>query len=187
MALPQKLVLLERLTSLLDRDLIRLVRSSFWVKVGPCPLKCDKKDLMHVFVLTFGGLLRAEEARDFYHIKVWLENSLRRGIFVNVGCLEKVWVSFKYETLPVFFFGYDCLGRGLKECDKVLEEERNHSEDEQPYSIALKVESNVWGNESFRLNSLVCKGVLQSSYVEVPMRSQIELLTGGCDKQWVVG
>lgn len=51
----RKLVLLERLTSSMNRDLIRLVRSLFWVKVDPCLPECDKKDLTHAIGLTFEG------------------------------------------------------------------------------------------------------------------------------------
>lgn len=98
-----------------------------------------------------------------------VQNPLRRGIFVNVGSLQRVWVPFKYETLLVFCFGCGRLGHFLLDCDTILEKEKGRSEEEQPYSMALKAESNVLGKESFRLNLLICKGVQQSSYVGVPI------------------
>ncbi|MBA0693003.1 hypothetical protein Goari_010519, partial [Gossypium aridum] len=33
-----------------------------------------------------------------------------------VDSQEKVWVSFKYENLPIFCFGCGRLGHGVKEC-----------------------------------------------------------------------
>lgn len=49
---------------------------------------------------------------------------------MNVGRLQKVWVPFKYESLPRFCFGCEHLRHNLKECDNVAEEEKNRSEDE---------------------------------------------------------
>ncbi|MBA0580834.1 hypothetical protein Gorai_023035 [Gossypium raimondii] len=34
--------------------------SPFWLKIGPCPSECDKKDLMHAIESTFGGIMRLE-------------------------------------------------------------------------------------------------------------------------------
>lgn len=129
------------------------------MKVGLCPPECDKRDLMHDIGSTLGGLVRVEDGSDFCHIKVWLDvqNPLRRGIFVKVGYL----------------------GHSLRECDNISEEERNRSEDEQPYSIALKVKSNIKGKENFWLNLLVCKSVKQSSYVGVSMSGPSELSIRG--------
>ncbi|MBA0696717.1 hypothetical protein Goari_003247 [Gossypium aridum] len=44
----------------MERSKIRLVAFPFWVKVGPCPLECDKKDVMLAIGSTFGGVLRSK-------------------------------------------------------------------------------------------------------------------------------
>lgn len=61
----RQLVLLERLSRAVDREDIKLVKSPWWVKVGPCPPECDKKDLMHAMVSTFGGLMGSEVQGTF--------------------------------------------------------------------------------------------------------------------------
>lgn len=81
--------------------------SPFWVKVGPCLLECEKKDLMHAIISTFGGVLRSKLKREFCRIKVQLnvQKLLCRGTFVTIGSNEKTQIPFKYENLPAFSFG----------------------------------------------------------------------------------
>ncbi|KAH1082553.1 hypothetical protein J1N35_022314 [Gossypium stocksii] len=43
----KQVVILDRITKLMEWSKIKLVSSSFWIKIGPCPPKYDKKDLMH--------------------------------------------------------------------------------------------------------------------------------------------
>lgn len=53
----KQMVIFYRLTATMDRSLIKLVEPPLWLKVGYCPLDCDKKDLAHAISSTFGGLL----------------------------------------------------------------------------------------------------------------------------------
>lgn len=46
----KKVVIFERFYGPMDRNKVCLVYSPFWLKIGPCPSKCDKKDLMHALV-----------------------------------------------------------------------------------------------------------------------------------------
>lgn len=46
MVFRHKLVLFYRIKEPIERKKIRLSKSPFWVKVGPCPLECEKKDLI---------------------------------------------------------------------------------------------------------------------------------------------
>lgn len=50
----RQLVIFERLKSPIERINIQLILSLFWLKIGPCPLECDKKDLIGS---TFGGVI----------------------------------------------------------------------------------------------------------------------------------
>lgn len=52
----RQLVVFDHLTGSVERSKIRLVVSPFWLKVGPCPLECDRKYLMHAIKSTFRGL-----------------------------------------------------------------------------------------------------------------------------------
>ncbi|MFQ6642763.1 hypothetical protein Gotur_017531, partial [Gossypium turneri] len=48
----------DQLLKSIERNKIRLVYSPFWLKFGPCPPECDKKDLMHAVGSTFEGIIR---------------------------------------------------------------------------------------------------------------------------------
>lgn len=56
----KQLVLFDCLEKEMDQNQVRLTNFPFWLKVGPCPLECNKKDLMHVVGYTFGGILRCK-------------------------------------------------------------------------------------------------------------------------------
>lgn len=56
----------------IERSKIKLVTSPLWLKVGPCLLECDKKDLMRAVGSAFGGILRFEIKGDFFSIKVMI-------------------------------------------------------------------------------------------------------------------
>lgn len=56
-----------------ERKKIKLTSSLYWVKVGPCPSECERKDLMHATGSIFNGLMRAEEKGDYCRIKVSLD------------------------------------------------------------------------------------------------------------------
>lgn len=76
-----------------------------------------------------------------------VQQPLQRGIFAVVNTQEKIWVPFKYETLPIFYFGYWRMGLGVKECDVLTEEDKGKPEKDFPYSVALKAESAMIGSE----------------------------------------
>lgn len=80
----RQLVIFDRLLEPMERSKIRLVAYPFWVKVGPCPLECDQKDLMHTIGSTFGGVLRSKVKGYFCRIKMQMnvQKPLRRGIFI---------------------------------------------------------------------------------------------------------
>ncbi|MBA0715886.1 hypothetical protein Golax_014762, partial [Gossypium laxum] len=75
-----------RLLESMERSTIRLVASPFWVKVGPCPPKCDRKDLIHAIGSTFGGVLRSKVKGDFCKIKVQMNmgHSIKECIKVTL-------------------------------------------------------------------------------------------------------
>lgn len=83
----RQVVILDRLINPVDCKQIRLVHSSFWLKANPCPLKCDKKDLMHAMDSSFEGLLGSEEKGEFCRILMQLDvtQPLRRGVFISTN------------------------------------------------------------------------------------------------------
>lgn len=69
----KQLILFNQLSEPAKRRKIHLATSSFWLKIEPCPPKCDRKDLMHAIRSTFEGIIRSEIKNDFCQIKVWLD------------------------------------------------------------------------------------------------------------------
>lgn len=102
----KQLILFDKLKESIERSKIWLATSPFWLKVGPYPPECSKKDLMHVIGSTFGGIMRSEIKGDYCRIRVMLnvQKSLYRRIFVVTNSQQKCWVPFKYENLAGFFF-----------------------------------------------------------------------------------
>ncbi|KAH1121338.1 hypothetical protein J1N35_004498 [Gossypium stocksii] len=152
----KNLIIFDRLTKPLERNQINLSVAPFWIKIGPCPPEFDKKDLLHVIGVTFGGIIKSEIIGDFCRLRVNLDvqKPLRRGIFVSINPQSRSWVAFKYEKLPNFCFGCGRIGHGIQEC-KVLSLAKEDKIREDPsFSIALKAESNMFGNESVKLNAL---------------------------------
>ncbi|KAA3458458.1 reverse transcriptase [Gossypium australe] len=146
------LVLFDRLVSSIDRDLIYLTSSPFWIKIGPCLPNFDKKDMLYAIGCTFGGVIRSEIDDEFCRLRVNLDvqKPLRRGIFASSGSSINSWVPFKYEKLPIFCFGCGHLGHGLQDCGLLSLDEKNKIKDDPPFSVALKAESKLVGKESMK-------------------------------------
>ncbi|KAK5833590.1 hypothetical protein PVK06_017438 [Gossypium arboreum] len=84
---PMQLVIFDRLENPIERSKIRLVLSLYWIKIRSCPLKNDKKDLMHAIGSTFGRVIKLEVKGDFCWLSIQLDvqKPLRREIFVLTG------------------------------------------------------------------------------------------------------
>ncbi|KAA3481201.1 Zinc finger, CCHC-type-like protein [Gossypium australe] len=133
------LILFDRLACPIERDLIRLTSSPYWIKIGPCLPDFDKKDLMHAIGSTFGGVIRFEILDDFCRLKVVLDvqNPLRRGIFASSG---------------------------NNDCELISLEEKNIIKEDPPFSVALKAESKAVGRESMKFAAFSKSKGFQSSY-----------------------
>ncbi|MBA0556386.1 hypothetical protein Golob_026492 [Gossypium lobatum] len=88
--------------------------------MGSCLPECAKKDLMHVVGSTFGGVIRSEVKGEYCRLKVQLDTQrpLQKGIFIFMEHQER-------------------------DCTKISSEERERTERDLPYSIALKAELNL--------------------------------------------
>ncbi|KAK5834283.1 hypothetical protein PVK06_018160 [Gossypium arboreum] len=176
--------------SLLEEELIQLsVKNSLVVpyenltllcSVGPCPPKCDKKDLMHAIGSTFGGVIRAEIKGMFCRIRVNLDvqKQLRMGIFIAPNGQSRIWLPFKYENLPTFCFGYGRMGHGSKECSEIFGREKNEDSENYPFSITLRAKLSILGKESLLFGSLLKKSMKQCFYTgEVENKDDAGLTT----------
>lgn len=126
-----------------------------------------KKDWMHAVRVTFGGVLRSEVKGEFCRIRILfdVQKQLRRGVFIDIGDQEKVWLPFKYENLPQFCYGCGRMGHGLKECIDYPLKVKEMIEDDLLFLVALKAESNVMGKEYLMFNYLINKLTPQRSYI----------------------
>ncbi|KAK5825278.1 hypothetical protein PVK06_020092 [Gossypium arboreum] len=149
----RQLIIFDRMKEEIERSKIKLIFLPFWLRIGSCPPGCEKKDLMYALGSTFGGILRSEIKNEVCRLKVQLDawKPLRRGIFIIVGDQRRVWLPFKYESLPNFCFGYRIMRYVMKECTEISKLGKELGEDNLPYSLVLKAESNLVGRESLQL------------------------------------
>ncbi|XP_052486368.1 uncharacterized protein LOC128041081 [Gossypium raimondii] len=141
----KSVILFDRLSQAMDRDQIRLTLSPFWMKIDSNFPEFDKKDLLHAIGVSFGGVLRYEINEDFCRLRVNLDvqRPLRRGIFVSMDAVNKVWVPFKYGNLPMFCFGCGRMGHGLSNCIQLPPERKSKISENPPFLLALKAESKL--------------------------------------------
>ncbi|KAH1113629.1 hypothetical protein J1N35_007007 [Gossypium stocksii] len=118
--------------------------------------KFDKKDLLHAIGVTFGGVIRYEISANTCRLRINLDvqKPLPQGIFVSIDNIKRSWVPFKYEKLPMFCFGCGRMGHGFQDCLQIPPAEKNKIREDPPYTLALKVESKLIGNECMKFNVL---------------------------------
>ncbi|MBA0817919.1 hypothetical protein Gohar_021844 [Gossypium harknessii] len=116
----RQLIIFDKLKETTERSNIKLIFSPFWLKIG----------LAH------------------QNLKVQLDarKPLQRGIFITTDDQGKVWLPFKYKALSNFRFGCGCMGHVAKDCKEISNLEVEKKEDDLPYSLALKAESNLMEN-----------------------------------------
>lgn len=84
-----------------------------------------------------------------------------KRVFIKGDSNENFWLPFKYENLPSFYFGCGRMGHSLKECVVVTKKAKNLSEDDLPYSVALKVEFTILGKMNLKLSNKGKKSMKQ--------------------------
>ncbi|KAH1066732.1 hypothetical protein J1N35_031719 [Gossypium stocksii] len=157
----KQLIIFDRITKATERSKLKLVFSPFWLRIGSHLLECEKKDLMHVI----GSMFRDIKG-EICRLKILLDarKPLRRGIFIVVGNTRKAWLPFKYESLPNFYFSCGIMGHIAKDCNGITKQVKNIGDNDLPYSIALKAESNLKGRESLQLGKTEKKFMEQCLY-----------------------
>lgn len=71
------------------------------------------------------------------------------------------------------------MGHGLQDCDVVPDSVKNSTDDELPFSVALKAEPNMLGRESLKLGVFTRKTMKQYVYVgEEASKVKTKILTG---------
>ncbi|MBA0630542.1 hypothetical protein Godav_002631 [Gossypium davidsonii] len=102
-----------------------------------------------------------------------MQKPLRRGIFVLMDNRNKWWISFKYEKLPMFFFGCGRVGYCLSDSNELNPVEKIKIREDPPYMMALKAEFNLIRKESIKFNDFSKKVRDQCSYTD---GSEVEVI-----------
>lgn len=128
-----------------------LTEAPFWIWIHDLPFMGRNTYMGKEIGNLLGQTLEVDldegevEWEEFLRLRVTLDISrpLIQKKQINIEDLEPIWVSFTYEKVLDFCFGYGIIGHSLKEC--ALWKDRNDLalEKELPYDPWLKVSS--WG------------------------------------------
>ncbi|MBA0881795.1 hypothetical protein Goshw_000336, partial [Gossypium schwendimanii] len=145
-----------KLTLLEMRSSLHLVNSSFWLKAGPCLLKCEKNDLTHAIGSTFEKIISLELIGDFCHIKMELDvqKPLRRGIFILAANFKELpqddlpfSLTLKAESNLV---GKDKRWTTMKDNLGIKEVETNLDSPLSQSDLKEKDKDKIWFEDKFR-------------------------------------
>lgn len=81
-------------------------------------------------------------------IKIILDvtKPLLRKKKLNIGHPESVWVTFKYENMPNFYFCCVVISHGHKECNRWMEAPELYGQIGLPYGNFLRADFNGGSN-----------------------------------------
>lgn len=75
------------------------------------------------------------------------KNRYRGEFLLHLAIKRKFGFLFKYENLSNFYFSCGRVGHAVKDCIEIPNLGEEKLEEDFPYSLALKVESNLVGKE----------------------------------------
>lgn len=155
----RQLIIFDRLKEATERRNIKLVFSLFWLKIGHCPLECEKKDFMHAIGFYFW---RSNATRDKkqclpFESSVGCPKTATNGNFYYNWQSRESMASFKYENLPNVCFGCSHMGHAVKDCTKISISGEEKLEDDFSYSLALKAEFTSVGKECLQFSFSIKK------------------------------
>ncbi|XP_039158435.1 uncharacterized protein LOC120288488 [Eucalyptus grandis] len=115
----------------------------FWVQVHGLPIEWCSEEIVSLVAQQLGGVkeVKVEKRGVAFHkvgkarVDLELEKPLKPGTLFNLG-EEKVWLDFKYERLPRFYYSCGRVGHFTTNCKEI------------PYDVA-KIEdrkNNMLGN-----------------------------------------
>ena len=122
----KRLVLLKRFTSDVSPENVNFQRSPFWIKVFNIPIKSMNAIVGNYIANEIGIPLLVDDPKSglawgtFLRIRVDVNitKPLMRGKMIQIEGMEKGWVYFKYERLPIYCYQCGILGHQERECHK---------------------------------------------------------------------
>ncbi|XP_023918052.1 uncharacterized protein LOC136066625 [Quercus suber] len=122
----KRLVMLKRFTNDVSPENVTFQQSPFWIRVFNIPIKSMNAIVGNYIANEIGVPLLVDAPKSglawgpFLRIRVDIDitKPLMRGKMVQVEGMEKGWVHFKYERLPIYYYRCGILGHQERECHK---------------------------------------------------------------------
>lgn len=108
---------------------IKISEAQLWIHLYDAPISCMNLPAAKAIAGKIGNFLWTDPNQDFFgkfmriKIAVNVEKPLLKSLKILVGG-DYVWISIKYEALPIYCFNCGRLGHALKYCDSA-----DHSEE----------------------------------------------------------
>ncbi|KAL0007369.1 hypothetical protein SO802_008871 [Lithocarpus litseifolius] len=141
-----QLLLLKRWTKGMTVGNIQMDSASLWIQIWDAPFDMISSQVAREVGSRLGTVeeverrYRKDDVHMFMRVRVALPiaKPLRRGGFIAGSDGEKMWVSFKYERLPMFCHFCGILGHDLKNCAAHFAAEKQGRKIEYQYGDFMK-------------------------------------------------
>ena len=118
----------------------------FWVQLHNVPLNMMSKENAEGIGSTIGKVEEVDvpvSGQGYgrflrVRVKVKIRQPLCRGRLVNLGDRDPIWVTFRYERLPVFCYKYGKLNHDERDCQGKSKSRGNQRSKESEYGAWLK-------------------------------------------------
>ena len=155
----KRLVMVKRFTNDVSPENVTFQRSPFWIRVFNIPIKSMNATVGNYIANEIGIPLLVDAPKSglawgpFLRIRVDVDitKPLMRGKMIQIEGMEKGWVQFKYERLPIYCYRCGILGHQERECQKTKKGCFTVNEDDLQFGPWLRVMGPKlkWGNSPF--------------------------------------
>ena len=155
----KRLVMMKQFTNDVSPENVTFQRSPFWIRVFNIPIKSMNATVGNYIANEIGIPLLVDAPKSglawgpFLRIRVDVDitKPLMRGKMIQIEGMEKGWVQFKYERLPIYYYRCGILGHQERECQKTKKGCFTVNEDDLQFGPWLRVMGPKlkWGNSPF--------------------------------------
>ena len=152
----KRLVMMKQFTNDVSPENVTFQRSPFWIRVFNIPIKSMNATVGNYIANEIGVPILVDAPKSglawgpFLRIRVDVDitKPLMRGKMIQIEGMEKGWVYFKYERLPIYCYRCGILGHQERECQKIKRGCFTVDEDDVQFGPWLRVKGPIvkWGN-----------------------------------------